>query len=349
MNTVQLLGRQPTEADAKRYVSVLQRQTRLLQSMVDDLLDVSRITRGLIELKLKRFDIRDAVESALENVQALMDQKDHDLSVTLPRKAVEVIGDSARLEQVLINLLTNAAKYTDAGGQIAFCLEREEASVKLSVRDNGIGMTADVRERIFDLFGQAERGLARSQGGLGIGLTIVRNLVEQHGGHVDVRSEGLNQGSEFVVMLPLAPAEEASVELVLVQQPQPIPTKGKRVLVVDDNVDIAETLALLLADSGHTVTVAHDGPSALVRAEQDDPQVILLDIGLPGMDGYEVARQLRANPRMRSRALAALTGYGQASDRQLALEAGFNQHFTKPVDIAALEDFVAAPQPELHS
>lgn len=338
-NTVKLLERQPPETHSRRYLDILNRQTDMLRGLVDDLLDVSRITRGLIELKQARLDLGAIVERALESVQALMDDKRHEVSVTLPRKPIEVIGDAVRLEQILVNLLTNAAKYTDPGGRIALSLAREGEQAQLRVRDTGIGMTAEVRERIFDLFGQAERGLARSQGGLGVGLTIVKNLVELHGGRVEVISEGLGQGSTFIVTLPLAavieqPAKVAApVDLVTV--------RGRRVLVVDDNTDIAETLALLLEDYGHSVVVAHDGPSALATAEQAGPDVILLDIGLPGMDGYEVAQRLRANPLTQGKVLAALTGYGQASDRDRALAAGFDRHFTKPVDIDALEAFVS--------
>lgn len=340
-NTVYLLDRRTEGPDARRYIDILNRQTDMLRGLVDGLLDVSRITRGLIELKQERIDLVSVVERALESVQGLIDDKDHDLSVTLPRKAVPIIGDTVRIEQVLVNLLTNAAKYTDNQGRISLSLQVEGNDAYIRVRDNGIGMTAEVRERIFDLFGQAERGLARSQGGLGIGLTIVKSLTEQHNGQVRVLSPGLGQGSEFVVVLPLAAVETPVFEPAV---PDAVPEllNGKRVLVVDDMVDIAETLALLLEDAGHRVWIAHDGPSALIQAEAHNPDVILLDIGLPGMDGYEVARQLRANPRMHGKTIAALSGYGQASDQTRAHQAGFDRHFTKPVSISELEAFVNA-------
>lgn len=352
VNTLQLLDRRTAEPGSRRYLDILRRQGHMLQGLVDDLLDVSRITRGLIDMKTERQDVASIVDKALESVQSLMDEKHHEVSVTLPRRAVEVVGDAVRIEQVLVNLLTNAAKYTDESGHIAISLERIGSDARISVSDNGIGISDEVRSRIFDLFGQAERGLARSQGGLGIGLTIAKNLVEQHGGKIEAASAGLGKGAEFVITLPLADVEAQTLVTVPIDssEPEPEPEQlqplqihaglGKRVLVVDDSVDIAQTLALILEDFGHNVAIAYDGPSALTKAEEHDPEVILLDIGLPGMDGYEVARRLRANPRMRAKTIAAITGYGQESDKQLAMDAGFNRHFTKPVDIKTLETFV---------
>jgi PAS domain S-box-containing protein len=342
-NTVRLLERTAAaEPRSQRYLGILERQTRSLGGLVDDLLDVSRITRGLVELKQARVDLGAAVDRALESVQVLLDEKRHEVSVTLPRKPACVAGDPLRLEQILVNLLTNAAKYTDPGGRIAISLECRGDSAELRVRDSGIGLEPDVIDRIFDLFGQAQRGLDRAQGGLGIGLTIVKNLVELHGGQVEATSEGLGKGAEFIVTLPLAPVEDGAPAPAAETRAGAV--RAKRVLVVDDNTDIAGTLALLLEESGHTVAVAHDGPSALAKAEEVEPELILLDIGLPGMDGYEVAKQLRQNPRTRSILLAALTGYGQAGDRARAQAAGFDKHFVKPVDIDALEAFVNEAQ-----
>jgi signal transduction histidine kinase len=342
VNAVHLLDRRIDEPGVRRYIDILHRQSTTLRGLVDDLLDVSRITSGLIELKKERLDLARIIERALEGVQGLMEARHHHLHITLPQQAVEVMGDAVRLEQIMVNLLTNAAKYTDDGGSIVLMLQTEAGHAQLHLCDNGIGMTVEVRERIFELFGQAERGLARSQGGLGIGLTITKNLVEQHSGRIEVTSAGLGRGSEFVVTLPLAPAVEPVPKREVMTPTVLSGTKRKCVLVVDDNVDIAESLAMLLEDSGHRVVMAHDGPGALRIAEIEDPEVILLDIGLPGMDGYEVARRLRADPRMRGKTPAALTGYGQSHDRARALEAGFDQHFTKPVDIAELETFVNA-------
>jgi len=342
VNTVQLLTRQTTEDSARTYLAILTRQSEVLGGLVNDLLDVSRITRGLIELKHERLDVGALVNQALETVQSLMDEKGHTLSVTLPRKIVEVTGDPVRFEQILVNLLTNAAKYTDPEGRIALTLEQCDEQACIRVRDNGIGIANDMRDRIFDLFAQANGGLARSQGGLGIGLTIVRSLVQLHKGKIEVLSEGLGHGAEFTVSFPIA-APQARAARTFQQQPLPaVQPGGKRVLVVDDNPDIAETLALLLEHFGHTVTVAHDGPAALQKAEEVDPEVILLDIGLPGMDGYEVARRLRKDPRLGHVILAAVTGYGQDQDRRVAIEAGFNKHFTKPVDIDALNAYVTS-------
>jgi signal transduction histidine kinase/CheY-like chemotaxis protein len=342
-NTVKLLERSSHEETSRRYFAILNRQTNMLRGLVDDLLDVSRITRGLIELKQERVDLAAVANRALESVQPLMDDKRHEVSAALPRNAVQVVGDPVRLEQILVNLLTNAAKYTDPGGRIALSLERRGEWAELRVRDTGIGMTPEVLERVFELFGQAERGLARSEGGLGIGLTIVQRLVELHGGQIEARSEGLNKGAEFVVSLPLAPVEEAAPALV--KQEPGAPIRTKRILVVEDSKDIAETLALLLEDSGHEVVLAHDGPSALEKAEETEPELILLDIGLPGLDGYEVAARLRQNPLTQQTILVALTGYGRAEDVERARAAGFDRHFTKPVDIDALEEFVNAALP----
>lgn len=341
-NTVKLLELLAPETwddkNPQHYLDILNRQTGTLRGLVDELLDVSRITRGLVELKQQRVNLIDVAQRALQSVQPILDEKHHDIRVTFPHKSVEVIGDPVRLEQVVANLLTNAAKYTDPGGRIALCLEQHQQTAELKVIDTGIGMSREVLDRIFDLFGQAERGLARSEGGLGIGLTIVKNLVELHGGQVAARSEGPGQGSEFYITLPLANAEK----------PAPAPQKqaakaairSKRVLVVEDSPDIAETMALLLEAGGHTVATAHDGPSALATADEFKADIILLDIGLPGMNGYEVARRLRKNPHTQNAVLAALTGYGQAEDIERSHQAGFEKHFTKPVDIASLEEFI---------
>lgn len=342
-NTVKLMelvsSEQLSAERSQHFRDILKRQTNMLRGLVDDLLDVSRITRGLVELKQQRTDLKLIAERALESVQALMDEKDHEVSVTLPRKPLEVNGDPVRLEQIMVNLLTNAAKYTDPGGRITLCLERTHESAQLYVSDTGIGMSAEVLDRIFELFGQAERGLARSEGGLGIGLTIVKNLVELHTGSIKADSAGPGQGARFIVTLPLAPVEERLHEA---EKKEPkAANREKRILVVEDSEDIAETMALLLEAAGHQLVLAYDGPEALARAEDFKPEVILLDIGLPGMDGYEVARRLRQNPRTRDAVLVALTGYGQAEDIERAHEAGFAKHFTKPVEMERLERFIS--------
>ena len=335
-NTVKLLEQDSAKTNP-RYLDILNRQASILQGLVNDLLDVSRITRGLVEIKKERVDLVQIAVHALESVRVLMEDNHHTLHIELPDEPVIVIGDSIRLEQIMVNLLTNAAKYTDPGGNIQFTVTREQQHVQLRTKDTGIGITAEVLARVFDLFKQAERGLDRSKGGLGIGLTIVQRLVELHGGQVEAHSEGLNQGAEFLVTLPLATTNEA-----LQSQASTVrnsTTCHKRVLVVEDDIDIAETLALLLEVAGHQVVIVHDGPAALAKVEVFKPQVILLDIGLPGMDGYEVAKHLRQ--KLPTIPLAALTGYGLSADRERAQAAGFNAHFVKPVDIDTLRAFVS--------
>lgn len=338
-NTTKLLERHSTDANSRHYLAILDRQSRTLNGLVDDLLDVSRVTRGLVALKLESVNLSTVIERVLENAQPLIEEKHHTLRVTLPDQALVTMGDPVRLEQIFSNLLTNAIKYTDPDGRIDVTLRRSGDRVELRVRDNGIGMTPEVIERVFDLFGQAERGLARSQGGLGIGLTIVRNLVELHGGQVEANSAGAGGGAEFTVTLPLAPTATDD-KLPQLDTTRPT-TAAKRVLVVDDNEDIASTLALLLEHAGHQVIVANDGSDALAKAKEYEPEVILLDIGLPGMDGYEVARRLRRHPATRDAVLAAITGYGQAKDVERARAAGFDRHFTKPVEVETLEAFVS--------
>ena len=329
--------------EARRAIQILRRQARHLSSLVDDLLDVSRITRGLVELKRERVDLIAVVNRALETAHPLFDEKRHKVSLSVPQDPVWVNGDPVRLEQVLVNLLNNAAKYTNAGGQISVSLKRRDASAEVHVRDNGIGLGPELLSRIFDLFQQDERGLARSEGGLGIGLTVVERLVEMHGGWVSVISEGDDKGSEFIVDLPLAPEQEPGP----VPEPaEPPDTAGsRRVLVVDDDRDAAESLSMLLELSGHEVSVAYDGTSALANLKEIAPDVILLDIGLPGMSGYELAKQLRRDLSGRKVRIAAVSGYGQESDRERAYAAGFDEHFVKPVDIAVLEAFVSGAQP----
>ncbi|MCW8194686.1 PAS domain-containing protein [Proteobacteria bacterium 005FR1] len=335
-NTVRLLEEQPQSQ--QRFVQVLSRQTSMLRGLVADLLDVSRITRGLVELSKQPVDVTAIATQALESVQSLMQEKQHRLSVDFPERSPTLMGDPVRLEQILVNLLTNAAKYTDPQGEISLHLRQLEGEVEIRVADTGIGMNREVLERIFDLFGQAERGLARSEGGLGIGLTIAKKLVELHAGQIEAHSEGPGKGASFVVRLPASPSEHALPNTTAMPSAK---SESRRILVVDDNPEIAETLSLLLEHAGHRVERVHSGPAALAMAPAFQPDVILLDIGLPEMDGYEVARRLRDQPRTASAVLAALTGYGQPSDRERAHAAGFDAHFVKPVDLDVLLDFVA--------
>jgi signal transduction histidine kinase/DNA-binding response OmpR family regulator len=323
---------------------VIDRQLTHLVRLVDDLLDVSRLTLGKIRLAAERVELEGVLTQAVEAVRPLVDQSRHRLEVSFPDRPVWVQGDPARLIQVFANLLNNAAKYTDPGGTIWLALAAgpdpadgeapAPAFCEVRVRDTGVGIAPELLPTVFELFIQANRSLDRSQGGLGVGLTLVRRLVELHGGAVEARSDGADRGSEFVVRLPLVPAP-AEVGPAAADAPAPEPgTDPLRVVVVDDNVDGVESLADLIGLLGHEVRVAHDGPAGIAAVAAFDPDIVLLDIGLPGMDGYEVARHLRGSD---ARAvLVAVSGYGRDEDRAMAREAGFEQHFVKPVEYDTL-------------
>ncbi|WP_437675710.1 hybrid sensor histidine kinase/response regulator [Sorangium sp. So ce131] len=316
--------------------AVMQRQLRQLTRLVDDLLDVSRITRGKLALKKEPLDLGQVVQQAAAAVAPLIDASKHELSVDLGDGPAWVLGDAARLEQVIVNLLTNAAKYTRDGGQIWLSLRQEGAEVVLRVRDTGIGIPPEVLPRIFDLYEQAHPTLDRSRGGLGIGLTLVKRLVELHGGEVSAASEGEARGSELTVRLPAAKAAERPREAPAPARRAP----ARRILVVDDNHDHARGVGLLLEQAGHTIALAHDGASALEAADRFAPDVVLLDLGMPEMDGYEVARKLRRERDDAGGAgalkIIALTGYGQQEDQRRSREAGCDAHLVKPVDHDAL-------------
>jgi len=310
---------------------MVERQVKHLARLVDDLLDVSRITQGSIRLRKEAVDLGTVVERAVEGTRPLIDSRAHNLNVQLPTDPIRLEADPTRLEQILTNLLNNAAKYTMPGGQIrvSAVLEGDEAVVR--VRDNGIGVPPDVLDRVFEPFVQSEGSLARSEGGLGIGLTLVRSLVEMHGGSVEATSPGLGQGSEFVVRLPAnVPVEKGTSSLP--EAHAPFPSRGLRVLVVEDNVDAAESLSALLRLWGHEVRMVHDGLAAIDAAREQHPEVVLLDIGLPGLDGYQVARRLRDDVGLDNSLLVAMTGYGQPEDRRRSREAGIHHHFVKPVE-----------------
>ena len=343
-NAVNLLRLQQNESPVQRQArTVIERQVGQLNHLVDDLLEVSRITTGRVQLRPERIAIGSVVERAVETAQPLISLRRHELTIALPPKPLWLHADAARLEQVIVNLLTNAAKYTDEGGRIELTVQQEGESAVLRVRDTGIGIAAELLPHIFELFTQAERSLDRSQGGLGIGLCLVRRLVELHGGTVTAQSVP-GQGSEFTVRLPLAKAAPPAPSPYLTDPLQP-PGKPCRILVVDDNIDAAETLEMLLEVSGHAVKIAHEGMSALQAAQAWRPDVMLLDIGLPGLSGYEVAKRIRLSETLKSVVLIALTGYGQEADRQLSRQAGFDHHLVKPANFAMLEkilDSVAA-------
>ncbi len=323
----------------ERQIAMLDRQIENVSRMVDDLLDVSRVTRGLIELKQECLSLAPVVRRALDAVQHVIETKGHAVSVSLPNQPVYVHGDPVRLEQVFVNLLTNAARYSDPHGRITVTLAPvAPGSIELRVRDTGIGIEQEMLGRIFDLFEQAHRDLARSQGGLGVGLTIAKKLVELHGGTLEARSEGAGRGSEFVVTLPVVAPAPVSEGLE--------PTSGDQddvvalhVLVVDDNADVADTIAEFLEGDGYRVSTARDGHAALRELELGVPDVILLDIGLPGMDGYQVARRMRSGAAARA-FIVAVTGYGQRKDREAALESGFDAHLVKPVNLDTLRSLL---------
>jgi signal transduction histidine kinase/DNA-binding response OmpR family regulator len=340
------------DADLRWANDVITRQVEQLVRLVDDLLDISRITGGKVQLRKEPIDVAAAVERAVETSRPLIDARKHELAVTLPAEPVLVEADLVRLAQVLANLLNNAAKYTGEGGSIALEVAREGDEAVFRVRDNGIGIAPEMLPSVFDLFTQADRSLDRSQGGLGIGLTLVRKLVELHGGVVQAFSEGANRGSEFVIRLPVlvhAPAPAAAGNGVPAASAGAAP---RRILIVDDHPDVSRSLARLLRLGGHEVKATQDGPAALRELAGYRPQVVLLDIGLPGMDGYEVARAIRTQPGTESIVLVALTGYGQDEDRRRAREAGFDHHLVKPVDpdlllalLATTPGAAGAPEP----
>jgi PAS domain S-box-containing protein len=336
---------QVEEATAERVRSMMEQQVRNLTRLVDDLLDVSRITRGKIRLRKETTDLVSVVGHALETVRPLVELQNHELSVSLPDEPVHLEADPTRLEQVLTNLLNNAAKYTEPGGHIRLTAGREGAEVVVRVRDNGMGIPDELLPRIFDMFTQADRTLDRSQGGLGIGLTLVRRLVEMHGGSILAHSDGAGKGSEFMVRLPALPRRQPEVPAPP-QAPRPARPSGcpepLRVLVVEDEVAVAEMLVMLLRLWGHEVRAVHDGTGALSAVATFPPDVILCDIGLPGKNGYQVARQLRQMEWQGARpVLVAVTGYGQEEDQRRARTAGFDYHMTKPVDPHALEALLA--------
>jgi signal transduction histidine kinase len=326
---------------AEQARSMMDRHVQQLVRLVDDLLDVSRITRGTVELKKERVALSSIVATAVETSRPLIEAARHELSVTLPPETIELEADPTRLAQVLSNLLNNAAKYTEAGGKIWLTAEREGSRVAVRVRDSGVGIAADMLPRIFELFMQVDRSIDKSQGGLGVGLTLVRTLLDMHGGTVEVRSEGLGQGSEFSISLPLAPerlpAQADSRSLANSASSLPL----RRVLVVDDNVDAAQSLAMLLRILGQDVRTAHNGRSALEAARASMPEIAILDIGLPGMDGHELARRLRDEPGGAAVVIIALTGWGQDVDRRRSAEAGFDHHLTKPADPEALRKLLS--------
>jgi CheY-like chemotaxis protein len=343
LNAIRLLQEFGSDPRLRWATEVVQRQVQQMSRLVDDLLDIARIAQGKVQIHKEPVELAAVVARAVETSRPLIDARRHDLTVALPSGPVWLEADPARLAQVLINLLNNAAKYTKEGGQLWLAAEREKGDVVLRVRDTGVGIPPEVLPKIFNLYHQEERSLDRSQGGLGIGLSLVRGLVEMHGGSVAAASPGVGRGSEFTVRIPaLADAPRGTEGNG--KQDRAGQANGRtpfqRFLVVDDNRDSAESLALLLKVKGYEVQTAYDGVAALERARVIQPDVVLLDIGLPRMDGYEVARRLRQEGG-RQAVLVALTGYGTNEDLQRSREAGFDHHLIKPVELDALDELLA--------
>jgi CheY-like chemotaxis protein/anti-sigma regulatory factor (Ser/Thr protein kinase) len=308
---------------------------RQIVRLVDDLMDVSRITQGKLELRRAPQSLTDILSMAIETSMPAIDAGRHELTVSLPEESLSLDADQVRLAQVFSNILNNAAKYTDRGGHIWLGAWRDGRQVTVSVRDNGIGIPAAKLPHVFEMFSQAHRDSARGQAGLGIGLTMARSLVEMHGGSVEARSEGSGKGTEFLVRLPLL-QEARALPSCLDSSGEVPPLGGRRILVVDDNRDAAESLAMLLHCTGAEVRTVSDGPSALDMVPAFAPDAVLLDLGMPGMDGFEVARRLRQDPRHASLEIIALTGWGQEEDRRRTRSGGFDHHLTKPVDLDQL-------------
>ena len=342
-NAVQVLRMAGTDKAAVHASSeMLERQVGQMAHLVDDLLDMSRITRGRIELRPERIELAPVINQAVEAARALYREMDHQLSVTLPMEPAFVDADPTRLAQVIGNLLNNACKFTDKGGRVSLTLERRDGQAVIAVRDDGIGIAPDQLPRLFGMFTQVDTSLERSRGGLGIGLTLVKTLVEMHGGTVEAHSEGLGHGSEFVVHLPVATDAQRSLAAL---PPRPGTATGRRVLVVDDNEDGAESLALMLRFAGHETETAHDGLQAIAVAERFRPDAMLLDIGLPRLNGYEVCRRIRQQPWGAGLLMIAVTGWGQEEDRQRSREAGFDTHVVKPVDASVIMRMLASGVP----
>jgi len=341
-NAVQLLKREGIDAARqKNATDIIDRQLRQMVRLVDDLLDISRISEAKIRLVKERFDISSVVNQAMETIRPLCMTMEHQLTITHPRSPLFVDADLTRLAQVISNLLNNACKFTERRGSIHLKVEREGNQAVIRVQDNGIGMTAEQLPRIFDMFAQADTSLERTQGGLGIGLALAKNLIELHGGSLEARSNGVGQGSEFTARI-------AALETSPVAVPSPdadgahLACVSRRVLVVDDNRDAAQSVAELLRSAGHEVVTAFDGAAAVASLDRFTPDLVLLDIGLPEMNGFEVARHIREDQENRNATLVALTGWGQAQDRHRSEAAGFDAHLVKPLDLGVLTGLLQA-------
>ena len=338
-SSIELLGMIDDKDEMEWAKGVAKRQVSHLSRLIDDLLDVARIRRGKIGLKTQPLNLSPILSSAVEAVRPLLEERKHELNVMRAPGPLKLVADPLRLEQILVNLLMNAAKYTDAGGTILLSAAAVGDEVIIKIRDNGSGIPLELLPHIFDLFVQGDRGIARSEGGLGIGLTLVQKLVDMHGGSISAQSEGMGKGSEFTVRLP-AIKEAAALKVTPPTGAPHVARPGARVLIVDDNLDTLATLSKLLTLLGYAVQTAEDGETAISVAREQPPEVALLDIGLPGMDGYELARRLRQDERSKNALLIAITGYGQEEDRRRSKSAGFDHHLVKPVDSNALVSLI---------
>jgi CheY-like chemotaxis protein/two-component sensor histidine kinase len=323
----------------ERAREMMDRQLGHLVRLVDDLLDMARISSGKVELKKERVALNSVLSSAVETSMPLMTAGGHTLKVHVPEGILQIEADATRLAQVVSNLLNNAAKYTPHGGHVELSVRREASRVAIAVSDTGVGIAAEALPEVFEMFTQVGRNRDRSQGGLGIGLALVRSLVELHGGTVTVESPGSGGGSTFTVRLPLAESKEHERSIFSASTAEAAPSR--RVLVVDDNADAAESLAALLELSGHATRVANDGDEAVRIAHEFHPDIVFLDIGMPGKDGYEVARELRASQHTCQAVLVALTGWGAKDDRARSRRAGFDHHLTKPAALEAVDELLA--------
>ena len=336
------------EPAVAELLDTIDTETRKLLRFIDDLLDVARIGRGLIEVRHEPIDLVSIVREATRAVQPFIEARQHALSLMLPAAPVRVNGDAGRLNQVITNLLENAAKYTDPGGQITVTLEQRDGRAVLSVRDNGIGITRENLEHVFEPFKRAPGALAGGSSGLGLGLSVVRRIIELHGGHIEANSEGLTTGSEFIAWLPLLVPDEADAPQRAVPMrapPAPITLHYRRVLIVDDHEEVGKSLTQIVRSFGHEVAIARDGPSALVLADSFQPDCAILDISLPGMNGIELGRRLRAAfPRGRL-FMIALTGFADAEIRDACLAEGFDEHLVKPGEIATLARLLGGDRP----
>ncbi len=345
-NAAQLARRPDVPQDRLEWTrDVIANQVRHLARLVDDLLDVSRITRGKIRLQPEPLDLAGVIARAVETSRPAIEEKGHALTVDLGPGPLPILADGTRLEQVFVNLLANAAKYTGAGGRISLTAAREGDELAVRVRDDGVGIGPEMLPRVFDLFAQVDRSLDRSEGGLGIGLTIARRLVELHGGSIDATSAGPGRGSEFTVRIPPGDAPPVDDRPSARPEVPELARPGSRVLIVDDNLASALALADLLRMSGYEVRSAHDGREAISAARLHRPEVILLDIGLPGMDGYQVAERLRREEGLAGATIIAITGYGEEHSRRRSREAGFDHHLVKPVDYDNLLGLLARRDP----